>query len=103
MDVSTHPSVFVQVSYPMFVIARLPDRSGFQSRLTQRMGKTPFDHLHGAPNRMVIIDGQQQMNVIGHDNKFVKQELAGIAISDNRIQQQVGGFVPLEKILVHVR
>ncbi len=52
---------------------------------------------------MVIIDGKQQMNVIRHDNKFLEQKLAGIAISENRIQQQVGGFVPLEKILVHIR
>ena len=87
----------------MFVIARLPDCAGFQSDLTQRMGEPPFNHLHGARDRMVIIDGQQQMNVIGHDNKFVEQELAGIAISENRIKQQIGGFVPLEKILVHIR
>jgi len=103
MNVSTHSSVFVHISHPMFVIARLPDCGGFQSGLTQRMGETPFNHLHGAPDRMVIIDGQQKMSVIGHDNIFVQQELASIAISDNRIKQQIGGFVPLEKILVHVR
>ena len=51
---------------------------------------------------MVVIDRHQQMNVIEHDNKFVQQELPGIAIPENRLNQQIGGLTPLKEVFVHI-
>ena len=42
----------------------------------QPMRKPALDQLHSLFNRHVVVDGQQQMQMIGHDDKIVQFKLA---------------------------
>jgi hypothetical protein len=45
------------------------------------MGKSALDHLDGPTDRMLVVGRYQQVNVVGHDDKFLQEKFAGVAIA----------------------
>ena len=50
------------------------------------MRKTTFDQLQSTSYRVAVVDRQQQMHVVRHDDVFVQEEFTFVAITYDRGQ-----------------
>ena len=76
------------VSDAILVMARVPDFSG---RLFSGCeGVSALDELYAA--RGVLVDGgrDQDVDMVGHDGESMKLELAGVAVSEKRCDEELG-------------
>lgn len=79
--------VILPISDAMIRETRLPDGAA----LLQAIRESSFDELHGPLDRNVLCGRQQCVEVIGHDDEFVEQEFACVAIVREGFDQEMRG------------
>lgn len=69
--------------------ADLPDFSQIAALVLQTIRETALDQLHGFFNCRICMDGQKQMDVIGHDDEIVDLEFARGHIGTENFDEEV--------------
>jgi|HubBroStandDraft_4_1064222.scaffolds.fasta_scaffold329937_2 hypothetical protein len=86
MNVPPHAFILPVITNAMLVVTGLPHGLQFQTGLSGRVRKAVLDYLHRSSDCMIIVDAQQQMHVIRHDDEFVQEEFTFVAITYDRGQ-----------------
>src|SRR5208283_4140930 len=103
MDVIPKTLIFVQVSHSPVHKTLLPDRGPDLKQLACSIRKATLDQLHGSLQSHALRNCDQQMEVIGHHNKCMKQELARRSVLKQGLAKQFCHAVGLKKIRLAVR
>ena len=91
--------IILQITHAMIRETRLPNR---RPRF-QPIRKSPFDELHDSLQRNLCRGRQQRVDMIGHDDEFVKKIFPVIAIVSQGIDQKPGDGVAPENGLAMSR
>ncbi len=84
------------ISDPHFRKPLLPNFTWIGEFLLRSVGKTALDQLHGSFNTAHVVDRQQQMHVVRHDDKIVDGEFPGADMRAQYINEQRGQAFGLE-------
>ncbi len=81
--------VILPIPDPMIRETRLPDGTA----LLMAIRKSPLDELHDALERNLFSRREQRVEVIGHDDEFVKKKLTLVAIMRENLDQESGSRI----------
>ena len=96
MDIVSVPLVINDATDTMIVKARLPNGTGVDQFLLGAEGKPAFNVLHGLFQGDCRRRSDEEMNVIGHNHKFVEQKAALLAVLLHDVNQEPGHAVRLK-------
>jgi len=85
------------VAYPMVGESSLPDFALSANDRPKGVRISAFDQLDGVLQRNVMGRGQQQMNVLRHDDKCMQLIAAFAAIAIDRLQKEANVVLDEEK------
>ena len=78
--------VILEILHTMIAETRLPDRAASM----QSKRESSFDELHGTFKGNLGRRGEQSVDVVRHDDKFVEKKFFLIAMMGERFDEQVG-------------
>ena len=84
--------VILEISDAMIRETCLP----YGAALLQAIRESSFDELHDTLERNFGSGREQQVNVIGHDDKFMQQKFPRVTIVRERVDQEFGRGLPAE-------
>jgi hypothetical protein len=96
VDISPLDIKVVEVPNALFMKTRLPDLHLVAPLLMDRMGTAALDELHYPLQRSVVGWRDQQVQVIWHDHKFVKEVGACLAVPQYALREYLRIFWNLE-------
>src|SRR5579862_1805411 len=78
--------IILKIAHAMICETWLPDGAA----LPHAIRKSSFDELHSPLQGNLLGGRQQQMDVIGHDDKLVQKKFLLVAIMRQRFNQKIG-------------
>src|SRR5690349_5898840 len=88
----------VRVERPPLGKTFLPHRSPEAQLFARPKGESSFDELNSAFNCHVRREADQNMEMIGHDHKFMKKILALLAVMVQDVHEQSGTAFRLQEV-----
>src|SRR5208282_2642396 len=96
-DVLTMILIVLKIANEMIAETRLPNGPAF----LHAKREPSLDELHGAFQGNLLCGREEQMDVIGHDDKFVQPIFLLVAIVSESFDQKVGGrLAPEDRLTV---
>lgn len=92
-DVFAMAAVIDGIADTVFVEASLPDLSPVAGYETHGMRESALDALHAALQRVIFGRSDEQVQVIGHDHKWMQRVAAFIAIVEEHLAQKTRAAV----------